>query len=242
MATNNPRLLLLQIRNPGDPMQPQEVTCFADALGVEESQLVVWDLIAGSPDWSTVASHDAMLVGGSGEYSVTQDTPWMDAALQLMREVSAEGFPTFASCWGFQAMARALGGEVVTDIAHAEVGTHHLQLTGAGKEDELFGSLGSDFRGQMGHEDCVVRLPEEAVLLASSDVVVNQAYRLANRPIWCTQFHPELKQEALLKRVLQYPSYIEKIAGVRPEHFGEMLEDAPETEGLLRCFLEIVLR
>ena len=94
----------------------------------------------------------------------------------------------------------------------------------------------------MGHEDCVVRLPEEAVLLASSDVVVNQAYRLANRPIWCTQFHPELKQEALLKRVLQYPSYIEKIAGVRSEHFGEMLEDAPETEGLLRCFLEIVLR
>ena len=221
-------------------MQSQEVSCFADALGFDTSQILVWDLLAGSPDSKQLSACDAVLVGGSGDYSVTQDAPWMDQALDLMQRMVAEAKPTFASCWGFQAMARALGGNVVNDLAHAEVGTHELTLTCAGKQDELFGARGDPFLAQMGHEDCVVRLPKDSILLASSAVVENQAYRIADCPIWCTQFHPELKREALLLRVRNYPSYIERIAGVPPERFGEMLADAPATEGLLRAFVQLV--
>lgn len=242
MASNPIRFMLLQIRNAGDPMQPQEVACFADALGIDKSQIMVWDLLSGSPRPNHLAACDAVLIGGSGDYSVTQDAPWMDEALDLMQQLVAEAKPTFASCWGFQAMARALGGDVVNDLAHAEVGTHELTRTAEGMQDELFGSLGDPFLAQMGHEDYVVRLPKGAILLASSTVVENQAYRIADYPIWCTQFHPELKREALLLRVLRYPSYIEKIAGVPPERFGEMLADAPATEGLLRAFVQLVFK
>ena len=222
-------------------MREQEIDCFADAGGVDRDQIIPWDLIGGPPEPGLPQQADAVLIGGSGDYSVTREEAWLESSFELLRRLVDQSKPTFASCWGFQAMARALGGTVVTDLARAEVGTHQLTLTENGIRDELFGVLGSEFRGQMGHEDCVTVLPTDAVLLASSRLVENQAYRVGDRPIWCTQFHPELKREALLTRVLQYPSYIEKIAGIPPEQFGEMLEDAPETEGLIERFLQIAL-
>ena len=36
------RLLLLQIRNPGDPMREQEIDCFADAAGVDREQITAY--------------------------------------------------------------------------------------------------------------------------------------------------------------------------------------------------------
>ncbi len=115
------------------------------------------------------------------------------------------------------------------------------QLTKLGLVDSLFRKLPPKFRAQMGHEDCVVQLPKEAVLLASSEIVENQAYRMGDKPVWCTQFHPELKRAQLLVRVLRYPTYIENIAGIPADRFNELVEDAPETESMLRRFVELVL-
>ena len=184
--------------------------------------------------------YDAVFIGGSGHYSVVNDSPWLEGALELLRQIHSEGKPTFASCWGFQAMARALGGHVVHDLSRAEIGTHTLQVTPEGLRDPLFSGRAPTFRGQMGHEDRVDLLPDGSVLLASSSLVENQAYRFEGKPIWCTQFHPELRRMALLERVTQYPKYIEKIAGMPPEQFEEMLEDAPETESLLQDFVQLV--
>ena len=89
-------------------------------------------------------------------------------------------------------MARALGGECVNDLPNAELGTIELTLTEAGRNDPIFGQLPVTFTGQAGHEDHVVALPPDAVLLASSPRVPEQAFRFAGRPIYCTQFHPEL--------------------------------------------------
>jgi GMP synthase (glutamine-hydrolysing) len=129
----------------------------------------------------------------------------------------------------------------VNDPAHAEIGTHTLRLTGAGKEDPVFGPLGETFLGHMGHEDSVIELPPRSTLLASSDRVVNQAYRFDDAPIYCTQFHPELNCQDLLQRVRQYPRYIERIAGLPPERFAEMIRETPQTEALLKRFVTLVL-
>ena len=241
MTRTNLRFMLLQVRNADDPMRQQEVDCFAQSLCCDPLQVEPWDLLYDSPDRTAVSRCDAVLIGGSGHYSVVSDAPWLDEAFELLREIHREGKPTFASCWGFQAMARALGGHVVHDLSRAEVGTHTLRVTSEGSHDPLFSSRAPTFRGQMGHEDRVDLLPDGAVLLASSSLVENQAYRFEDKPIWCTQFHPELGRLALLERVLQYPKYIEKIAGMPAEQFEELLEDAPETESLLQDFVQLVL-
>lgn len=237
----NVRYLLLQIRNDDDPMVPQEVQCFARALRCPAEQISVVSLLKAEPSQSQLEQVDVVLLGGSGHYSATANAPWLDRTCDTLRRLYDLAKPTFASCFGFQVFARAMAGEVVHDLERAELGTHRLQLTDAGREDPIFGVLNECFRGQMGHEDRVNRLPQGATLLASSSLVENQAYRFDGKPIYCTQFHPELNRRDLLERVRAYPSYIERVAGMTVEKFVASCHDTPETEAVLRRFVETVL-
>lgn len=233
--------LLLQIRNPDDPMRSHEVECFQRALQVSPGQIEVVDLLTERPSDIHFAGRDIVLLGGSGHYSASGEGVWLERALDVLREVHARRQPTFASCWGFQAMARAMGGRVMHDASRAEVGTHRLALTPAGREDPVFGPLGNEFAGQMGHEDIVVEIPPQATLLASSNKVTNQAYRFDDAPIYCTQFHPELNRSDLLRRLDAYPEYIEHVTGLSVETFAATVHDTPETEALLPRFVRHVL-
>jgi len=237
--SKNIRYLLLQVRNPEDPMREHEVQSFSRALETLPEQIRVFDLLSERLPAAELQRTDMVLLGGSGHYSVTDDGPWLQRSLDSLRDVYNSRKPTFASCWGFQAMALAMGGRVAKDLDHAEVGTHWLKLTAAGQDDPLFGPLGDSFQGQMGHEDHVVKLPPNATLLASSGLVENQAYRFDDRPIYCTQFHPELNCADLMLRVQTYPEYITRIAGLPPERFSELLSETPETEQLLKRFSQL---
>jgi GMP synthase (glutamine-hydrolysing) len=89
----------------------------------------------------------------------------------------------------------------------------------------------------MGHQDCVVTLPPGAVRLASSAKVANQAFRFPGKPIYCTQFHPELNREALLQRVRAYPQYVRSISGESIEEFANRCQETPRSDQLLRRFM-----
>lgn len=234
------RYLLLQVRNPDDPMRGQEVGCFSRALRCDTDQIHVTSLLDGVPTRAQIDAVDMVLLGGSGDYSVAKGGPWLDEALEAMRELHEWSKPTFASCWGFQAMARAMGGEVVTDLDRAELGTLDVCLTEAGKVDPLFSPLGSTFSAPMGHQDIVDKLPEGALLLATNDRVTNQAFRFEDKPIYCTQFHPELNRQTLIERLVAYPWYVESIVGLSLESFSAQCRDTPHTQALLPRFVEHV--
>lgn len=234
------RFLLLQIRDPGDPMCRQEVECFARALQCDPDQISVHDLLAGPPSNAKLGSVDVVLLGGSGDYSVAAGGDWLPPALKAMRELYEMGKPTFASCWGFQAMAKALGGQVTTDMRRAELGSIEVQLTEAGRRDPLFGPLGDRFLAPMGHQDCVTDLPPEAVLLASSARVNNQAFRIAGKPIYGTQFHPELDRTAFIQRIHAYPVYVESITGDPLDVFEAKCQATPQTDQMLARFISLL--
>src|SRR3954453_9879046 len=162
------RFLLLQTRNLGDPMGPQEVRCFARALDCDESAVEIFDFLSASPPLDKLQQADMLLLGGSGHYSAAGETEWLERALDCLRDIHRIAKPTFASCWGFQAMSRAMGGRCINDLPSAELGTIDLQLTQDGRADQIFSSLPVEFAAQAGHEDHVVELPLDAVLLASS--------------------------------------------------------------------------
>lgn len=237
---DNPRFLLLQVRNPDDPMRLNEVACFERCFACD-GDIDVLDLLRGPPTAHDLDRYDVVLLGGSGDYSVARGGPWLPGALEAMASLVEMSKPTFASCWGFQAMARALGGEVVTDRSRAEVGTVTLELTPAGERDPVFGPLGKRFDVQIGHEDIVTALPAGTTLLASSERVENEAFRFDGKPIYCTQFHPELRREDLLARIRRYPAYL-PLAGVATfEELEAKTPETPHTESILRRFLELVL-
>ena len=116
------RSLLLQIRDAQDPMRKQEIRCFANALSVKVDQVKTCSLLVDPPSDLELKSADIVFIGGSGNYSVTSNAAWLDRALDLMQKLHDESKPTFASCWGFQAMSRALGGTVIHDAERGRAG------------------------------------------------------------------------------------------------------------------------
>lgn len=232
--------LLLQVRRQDDPVRDQEIACFARTLQADVSQFRICDLLTRAPTVKEIKRVDVLLLGGSGHYSAIGKEKWLQRALGVLREIHGLAKPTFSSCWGFQAMARAMGGTVVHDLSRAELGTIDLKLTLSGKRDSVFGFLRTGFRAQAGHEDLVEKLPLGTTLLASSDRVQNQAYCFDRIPIYCTQFHPEINRNDLIGRLHSYPEYVERIASVSFEVFLDRCGETALAESLLIRFIEHV--
>ena len=217
-------------------MREHEVACFTKALDCDARNIDVVDLINEHPTVAQLAAVDAVLLGGSGDFSVVAGGPWLQEALHALCEIHLISKPTFASCWGFQAMARALGGTVVSDPARAELGTLPVHLTEQGQADPILGPMGSPFLAHVGHQDTVHTLPEDAVLLASTERVKHHAFRFAGKPIYCTQFHPELETQHMRDRLSSYPKYVENIAGMSHQTFLDSLRETPGANTILRQF------
>ncbi len=236
-------ILLLQARDPGDPAKTEEVRSFAAHSDLETSQVIPWDLLEGPPTLRQIRRYDALMVGGAGDYYVSKaNLPHFDALLNCLREVSDVGFPTFASCFGFQCLVVALGGEIVFDGENTEVGTYPVTLNKSGRRDELFSSLPTVFNAQLGRKDRAVGPIAGTLSLAASEACPVQALRLPGKPIWASQFHPELDRMTNRGR---FEMYLEGYASVMsPEEQQATLDsfrDSPEANSLLMRFLKLVL-
>ena len=92
----------------------------------------------------------------------------------------------------------------------------------------------------MGHHDRVSVLPPGAVELARNDTAPNQAFRLAEAPVYGAQFHPELDEAAERSRLVAYRAHYPEAGG--DDAFQAMLDalrPTPHADGLLRRFLEV---
>jgi len=237
-----PKILLLQARNHGDLSKEEERQSFADRAGLDVAQFIPYDLLTAPPSLKEVRRFDALMVGGSGDYYVSKgNLPHFAEVLNLLQEVTAQGHPTFASCFGFQLMVQALGGEIIYDPSTVDVGTFELSLTEAGQEDELLGILPRKFPAQLGRKDRATRLPEGALHLASSERIPYQALRIPGKPIWAAQFHPELSEEDNRLRFIRYQTgYGSVMSEEEQEKTLDRFGPSPATEKLIARFLEVV--
>jgi GMP synthase (glutamine-hydrolysing) len=232
-----PPLLLLQVRTADDAMGGHEQSCFARHLDVDEDALVTWNLLDGAPKPGMLESAGGVLIGGSGDFSVVRGGPWLSAAMETMRRLVDLSLPTFASCWGFQAMSAALGGTVQHLPERGHVGTFDVQTTKDAVNDPLFSSLGPSFAAQFGHEDVVTTAPERATVLVQSADGDCLAWRLGQSPIWGTQFHPELSVDDLALRLRRYPQYVRDVRNMEWDDFQvQCLAPSPKADTLLRAF------
>lgn len=236
------RILLLQARHLNDQARHGEHCSFASRAGLDLENIIPYDLLHQTPTLKEVQKFDVLMIGGSGDYYVSkQNLPRFPAVMELLNDVVAVGHPTFASCFGFQLMVRALGGEVAYKPEFMEVGTYQLSLSDAGASDDLFSLMPPSFPAQLGHKDRAESLPENVVNLALSENAAYQALRVPDKPIWATQFHPELSGADNLERFHIYmKGYAEMM---NPEELQVTLDrfgESPETEDLVPRFLELV--
>ena len=92
------------------------------------------------------------------------------------RPTSRSSAPATASACS----ASSAGG--VVDRTYGEpIGALPVRLTAEGSRDPLFGALPEVFRAYLGHKEAVSRLPDGAVLLASTDTCPVHAFRLGSQ-------------------------------------------------------------
>ena len=213
------KFLLLQARRQNDPIIINELNCFSRSLNIEKKYFTIKDLTRDNIKYSDIKKHDFIIIGGSGDYSIAKGGFFMNQTMDIMKFIFDKSKRTFGSCWGFQAMAKAIGGEVTNNLKLAELGTVELELTKKGQKDPIFGKMEKKFLCQMGHEDIVTKKPENSIILASSEKIEIEAFCFQNKPIYCTQFHPEIRVEDLKKRMRNYPKYINKILKISEKEF-----------------------
>jgi len=236
------KVLLLQARNTQD-MEQQEQECFLERCRIADHQLDSLNLprTDALPGVDVLDGYDAFFIGGAGEYSATQDYPWMPFALDMIRRAHDTALPTFGSCWGHQLIARALGGKVEHDPDRAELGCHNINLTEAGKHDPLFAPFPDSFLANMGHHDRVTVLPPGAIELADNHFQPNEAFRIADKPMYGTQFHSELDKRREAERLIKYRKYyLDQLNS--EETFRDVMESLQETTEVDHLMYDFLLR
>ncbi len=124
-----------------------------------------------------------------GPASANDDSAEIRDQLRLVTWCLNHDTPIFGVCLGAQLIARAAGGSIVP-AAERELGWYPLHPAPAAKRDPLFRHLEATTPVFQWHGETFT-LPGEATLLASSDAVPHQAFRLG-RAHYGLQFHVEI--------------------------------------------------
>ena len=126
-------------------------------------------------------------------------------------ELFETGVPTFGICYGFQAMAQALGG-TVDHTGGREYGRTELTVSTPGV---LHGELPPRHPVWMSHGDGVSRAPAGFTVTASSPGAPVAAFEDVRRRLAGVQYHPEVAHSPHGQEVLR--RFLRDIAGIRPQ-------------------------
>lgn len=150
-----------------------------------------------------IESYKAVILSGS-PYSVRQE----DAPKPNLKEIKGK-IPILGICYGAQYIAHFFGGNVSASNKR-EYGRAHLKLNG--NPDLFFNGVQPQSQVWMSHSDTIKTLPEDGVLLASTEDVENAAFLIKGEKTYGIQFHPEVYHSTEGKFILE--NFLVKIAGV----------------------------
>jgi len=146
----------------------------------------------------------AVVLSGGPASVYAEGAPQLDPALFDL------GVPVFGICYGFQAMAQALGG-TVAHTGTSEYGRTELKV--------VAGDLHSDLPGTqpvwMSHGDAVTSAPEGFEVVATSAGAPVAAFEDRARRLAGVQYHPEVLHSPHGQQVLS--RFLHDFAGIAPD-------------------------
>jgi GMP synthase (glutamine-hydrolysing) len=147
----------------------------------------------------------AVILSGGPSSVYEPGAPVIDPAL------FESGVPIMGICYGFQAMAQALGG-TVAQTGLREYGRTQAQVSDAGAQ--LAGSPGEQ-QVWMSHGDSVHTAPEGFTVLATTDGAPVAAFENLERRMSGVQWHPEVKHSPLGQAAIE--NFLYRIAEISPD-------------------------
>jgi len=152
-----------------------------------------------------MAKNPAAIILSGGPASV-----YAPGAPQVNSALFATGAPVLGICYGFQAMAQALGGEVAR-TGGSEFGRTTLTVVSPGM---LLAGQPAEQQVWMSHGDSVVAAPAGFTVLARSPGAPVAAFEDPARQLAGVQYHPEVVHTAFGQAVLE--RFLYEIAGCAP--------------------------
>jgi GMP synthase-like glutamine amidotransferase len=129
---------------------------------------------------------DAYIISGSAS-SVYDDEPWISGLEEFIRGVVEADVPIFGICFGHQVLAKAMGGTVERAENGWGIGVHTMHV----HEDRTWMNTGAEsVKLLMSHQDQIVELPDNAIVLGSSDHCENYLVEFTPTAVGI-QGHPE---------------------------------------------------
>ncbi len=126
----------------------------------------------------------AIILSGGPASVYAEDAPSVDAAIFEL------GIPVLGFCYGQQAMAVALGGAV----GHTDKGEYGpAKITRAGSDSRLLANTPHEQTVWMSHRDAVTEVPDGFVITSHTDICPVASMEDAERGLYATQFHPEVR-------------------------------------------------
>jgi GMP synthase (glutamine-hydrolysing) len=135
---------------------------------------------------------------------------YADGAPQLDPALFDLGVPVFGICYGFQAMAQALGGAVAR-TGTSEYGRTELNVVGG----ELHSDLPDTQPVWMSHGDAVTSAPEGFEVVATSAGAPVAGFENRARRLAGVQYHPEVLHSPHGQQVLT--RFLHEFAGIAPD-------------------------
>ena len=137
--------------------------------------------------------------------------------------------PLLGVCYGAQFLAHFYGGEV-TSSNKREYG--RANLIDINFSDPFFNDILNKSQVWMSHSDTIKILPNNGILIASTEDVKNAAFKIDNELTYGIQFHPEVYHSSEGKKILE--NFLVKISGLKqdwtPDSFVEMTIKKLENE------------
>lgn len=157
----------------------------------------VADLLAKNPA--------AIILSGGPSSVYAAGAPFVDPAL------FEAGVPVLGICYGFQAMAAALGG-TVAQTGQREYGGTAVSVTDPGT---VLGGSPESQTVWMSHGDAVHAAPEGFTVLATSSGSPVAAFEDRSRRLFGVQWHPEVKHSPLGQKAIE--NFLYEGAGLAPD-------------------------
>jgi len=156
----------------------------------------------------SIQGYDALIIlGGPMNIGNEANYPHLLTEQSVIRDAMQRDMPILGICLGSQLIAAANGADVYPAKAD-EIGWATVTQTASGKNDPLIASFTNTEQIFQWHS-YTFDLPNQAELLLSGDICVNQAYRMQEK-VYGMQFHLEASS-ALIERWLKLPAHLAEL-------------------------------
>lgn len=205
-------------------------------MGISREQTIIAEVYNGFalPNYNEISG--AVITGSSS--MVTEHHHWSEKTAEWLRDAIKQDFPILGICYGHQLLAYAFGGEVGKNPNGCEFGTVDIDFNENAIHDQLFRGLPQSIKVHVCHQQSVLKLPDNAVLLASSDKDPYQAIRIGDH-VWGVQFHPEFDPQ-ILQEYINYDRKPLSEEQQDPDQLIEQSTDTPDSNGILKRFAKVV--